>query len=210
MSSLGGEVFRRSTLLLAVGLALCVLYPWAVEAADATEADSLGAKLEAARARFPALLVEGEAAPVPDVVVVDGLPEGAEGPAALGSWHEGTMLHRGEPREVGPKIVSLVSEVGPTAGEPSPARRMAVARRTARGAPPHEAMVIALPAEAPGREVVELDLDPRASRFEVWRVEDGGALTELLSSDRPWGGRSLDLEAEPGGLYVVTLSYPWE
>lgn len=210
MSSLRGELFRRSTLLRAVGLVLCVLYPGAVEAADATEADSLEAKLEAARERFPALLVEGEPAPVPDVVVVAGLPEGVEGPAGLGSWHEATVLHRGEAREVGPTIVSLVSEVVPATGARPAARRLAVARRTAHGAPPHEALVIALPADATRREVVELDLDPRASRYEVWRADDGGGLTELLSADRPWGGRSLYLEAEPGGLYVVTLSYPWE
>lgn len=196
-------MFRRSTLLLAGGLVL------GAPAAVPAETDSLAAKLEAARQRFPALLVEGEAAPEPDLVVVVDLPEGVEGPAGLGTWRQGTVLHRGEPREPGPARVGLGAELAP-AGEAPPARRLAVARRTASGAPPHEAVVIALPADAAEREVVELDLDPRASRFEVWRVEDGGAVTELLSGNRPWGGRSLYLEAEPGGLYVVTLSYPWE
>lgn len=205
---------RPPAALVAVGVALVL--PWLSGAPPAVAGPpdegegALAVRLDAARARFPTLLAEGSAAGDPVLTLMPSLPPGVEGPAGLAARRVGTPFRACEPREEGPMLVAFESAPAQRAAAGHAPSRLEVSRRTAAGAAPQEAVVIASPADAPRVEVVQLALDPRASAVEVWRVEADGALSPLLATGRAFGGQSLYLEAEPGGLYVVTLSFPWE
>lgn len=207
-------VIRPTAALAAVGVALVLSWlagaiPAVAEAPDEGEA-VLAARLDAALRQFPALLTEATAAADPVLTLMPSLPPGVEGPAGLAARRVGTPFQATEPREDGPMLIAFESAPAQRADAGRAPSRLAVTRRTAAGAAPQEAVVISSPADAPRTEVVQLALDSRASAVEVWRVEPDGSLSPLLAAGRAFGGQSLYLEAEPGGLYVVTLSFPWE
>ena len=207
-------VIRPPVALAALGVALVL--PWlagatpAVAAAPDEGEAALAARLDAALRRFPALLSEGSTAGEPVLTLIPSLPPGVEGPAGLAARRVGTPFQAVEPREEGPMLIAFESAPAQRASAGRAPSRLMVTRRIAAGAAPQEAVVISSPVDAPRAEVVQLALDARASAVEVWRVEADGSLSPLLAAGRAFGGRSLYLEAEPGGLYVVTLSFPWE
>ena len=145
----------------------------------------------------------------PELALMAALPDSVTGPASLAVPRDGAELSPAAEAAPEPMAVSWVSATVDR-GSGRAAARLGVSRRVAAGPAPQEAVVLALPADAGRSEVVQLALDPRASGVEVWEVDGEGGVNRLLGSDRPFGGQSLYLRAEPGGLYVVTLSYPWE
>ena len=187
---------------VAVVLALALLAPAVAAGAD------LESRLEVVRERFPAL-AEGDPAAAPDLAIMRTLPADVSGPAGLAVPRQGATLSPAAEAAPDLRAVSWVSATV-NRGAGRAAARLGVSRRVVAGPAPQEAVVLALPADAGRSEVVQLALDPRASGVEVWEVDGEGGVGRLLGSDRPFGGQSLYLEAEPGGLYVVTLSYPWE